>query len=272
VPAFCLPGELAQVSPDWQAAAFGGARVLDGRSVLDGRRVPDGRAADGPLPGGDGEPLPDGEGEPLPGDEGEPLPGDGGVDAIVDAVTSDLEAALARHRSGLVWAYLNLDDHLHRSGPDQAIARACRAVDALARRLSRAGAAVLLYADHGCAASRPRAGTMAGWDEVSSSLACRLPAGGAGRVRWLYPRAGEEARLARRLRALLPETVVTTPAELARCGVVEAGSIGQARLGEIVLLASGPDFPVPDPALAYEHGSLTAAEMLVPLAIWQPAC
>jgi hypothetical protein len=223
------------------------------------------------VPDGDGWPLPDDAGRPSTGDAG-PLPGDSGVDAIVDAVTSDLEAALARHRSGLVWAYLNLDDHLHRNGPDHAIARACRAVDALARRLSQAGAAVLLYADHGCAASRPGAGTMAGWDELSSPLTCRLPAGGAGRVRWLYPHAGQEAQLAGRLRALLPDAVLTTPAELARCGVVEHGSIGQARLGEIVLLASGPDFPVPEPALAYEHGSLTAAEMLVPLAIWQPAC
>ena len=195
-----------------------------------------------------------------------------GAVAAVDAVARDLATALDRSPGGLVWAYVNLDDHLHVRGPDRDIEQACRAIDALARRLSRDGVAVLLYADHGCTASRPGAQAMAAWSEVSAASACRLPAGGAGRVRWLYPRAGEEQRLAGRLRSLLPGAVVTTPAELARWGVVEEGSAGQARLGEIVALARGPDFPVPDAAVAYEHGSLTAEEMLVPMAIWQPAC
>jgi hypothetical protein len=31
-----------------------------------------------------------------------------------------------------------------------------------------------------------------------------------------------------------------------------------------------PDFPAPDPATGFEHGSMTADEVLVPMAIWYP--
>lgn len=194
----------------------------------------------------------------------------GGLREVMDTVTRDLADVIDRYPGALVWAYVNLDDHLHRRGPDRDIERACRAIDALARRLSRAGTAVLLYADHGCAASSPSAGTVDAWRELASPRNCRLPAGGAGRVRWLYPHAGQARRLAGQARSRFPDAVVTSPAELCRWGLIADGSIGQARLGEVVMLATGPDFPVPDPAMAYEHGSLTADEMLVPLAVWQP--
>lgn len=193
-----------------------------------------------------------------------------GVRDIMDRVARDVTDAIDRYPGALVWAYLNLDDHLHRRGPDRDIEWACGAIDALARRLRQAGTAVLVYADHGCVASGPSAGTVAAWQQVAGPRAGRLPAGGAGRVRWLYPHAGEARRLAGQVRSRFPDAVVTSPAELGRWGVLADGSIGQARLGEVVMLARGPDFPVPDPAMAYEHGSLTAEEILVPLAVWQP--
>jgi hypothetical protein len=236
VPVFSLPGELALLPAAWLDRALSGSEVLTGSRA---RAVSD--------------------------------PAAGDVRTIVETVIGDLEAALDRHQGSLVWAYLNLDDHLHRHGPDRDIERACQALDSLARRLSQQGVAVLVYADHGCAPSRPAAATMTAWAQAVSPHTCRLPAGGAGRVRWLYPHPGKAGWLADRLRLALPGTVVTSPAELSRWGLVEEGSIGQARLGEVVLLARGPDFPVPDPGLAYEHGSMTAEEILVPLAIWQAA-
>jgi hypothetical protein len=63
---------------------------------------------------------------------------------------------------------------------------------------------------------------------------------------------------------------VTRPDELAGWGLVSKGSVGQRRLGEIVMLAHGADFPVPDAAVRFEHGSMTADEVLVPLALWSP--
>jgi hypothetical protein len=194
-----------------------------------------------------------------------------GVHEVVESAGRDLEAAVARYPGSLVWAYVNLDDHMHAHGPDHDIELACHALDSLAGRLAASGTAVLLYADHGCAASRPSAGTMTAWREATSPQLCRLPAGGAGRARWLYPHRDMADGLIERLRPALPDAVVTTPDELSRWGLVADGSPGQARLGEVVLLARGPDFPVPDPGLAFEHGSMTAEEILVPLAIWQPA-
>ena len=234
VPAFSLPGELASLPASWRSRLLEGSRVLDDQ------------ARNGTSAGGRG------------------------LREIMDAVTRDLTDVTDRYPDSLVWAYLNLDDHLHRRGPDRDIEWACRALDSLARRLSREGTAVLLYADHGCVASRPSADTMSAWREVAAPRACRLPAGGAGRVRWLYPHAGGARRLADQVRSRFPGAVVTSPTELSRWGLVEEGSIGHARLGEVVMLARGPDFPVPDPAMPYEHGSLTAQEILVPLAVWQP--
>jgi type I phosphodiesterase/nucleotide pyrophosphatase len=255
IPSFSLPGELAALSAQWRKLALDGSTVVAGSTECGSTGRAGSTGLDGQVPG---------SGPPGP-------PGERGVDEIVDAVTRDLREVLDRHRGAPVWAYLNLDDHLHRHGPDHDIERACQAINSLAMALSAEGTAVLLYTDHGCAASRPSAATMAVWDEVSSQRTCRLPAGGAGRARWLYPRIGAAQSVADELRARLPDAVVTSPAELSRWGLVEAGSIGYARLGEVVLLARGPDFPVPEPELAFEHGSLTAQEILVPLAVWQPA-
>jgi hypothetical protein len=191
---------------------------------------------------------------------------------LVDSVTAVLDGIGELARTGpapLVWAYLDLDSHIHRYGTDPAVLAAGQAIDAFANRLRRDGVAVLLYSDHGLAPSAPGAQTMAVWREADSPRWCRLPAGGAGRVRWLYPHAGQRDRLVGWLAERLPGVVVTTPEGLADLGLIRAGSVGARRLGEVVLLAQGPDFPAADPA-AFEHGSMTVDELLVPLAIWQP--
>jgi hypothetical protein len=38
----------------------------------------------------------------------------------------------------------------------------------------------------------------------------------------------------------------------------------------VVARATTAAFPVPDPTVAWEHGSLSDDEMLVPLAAWNP--
>lgn len=188
----------------------------------------------------------------------------------VAAFGDQLDAAITATPTGLVWAYLDLDTRVHRHGTDTAVAAATRSIEVLARRLADAGTAVLLFSDHGLAANRPSAATRTIWRYADDPRRCRLPAGGAGRVRWLYPHAGRADGLAGWLADRLPDAVVTSPERLATWGLLAAGSIGQRRLGEIVLLARGPDFPAPDPTAAYEHGSTTAAELPVPMAIWHP--
>lgn len=184
------------------------------------------------------------------------------------AFADQITAAAAATQGGVTWAYLDLDSHIHQHGFDSLLQESAIELDRLAQRLRDAGNAVLIFADHGLTRNRPSPATVSAWQAATTERYCRLPAGGAGRTRWIYPHPGHEDRLAAHLAEQIPDAVVTGPDQLADWGLVQPGSIGQRRLGEIVLIARGPDFPVPDATTAYEHGSMTADEVLIPMAIW----
>ncbi len=187
---------------------------------------------------------------------------------LMSAFADQITTAVAARPDAMIWVYLDLDSHIHAHGFDQRAAAAMTALDELARRLRDGGTSVLVFSDHGLARSAPSPETTAAWEAAASERWCRLPPGGAGRVRWLYPRPEHADRLTDLLARQLAEAVVISSEQLAELGFVAAGSIGQRRLGEIILIATGADFPVPDAATAYEHGSMTAEEVLVPMAIW----
>jgi hypothetical protein len=187
---------------------------------------------------------------------------------MVTAFADQLTTAIDATPGAMIWTYLDLDSHVHRHGFDRRAAEAMIALDELASRLSDAGTSVLVFSDHGLADCRPNEATRAAWAQAAGARWCRLPPGGAGRVRWLYPHPNRADRLAAFVARQFPDAIVVTSDQLADLGFVAAGSVGQRRLGEIVLIATGADFPVPDPEMAYEHGSMTAEEVLVPMAIW----
>ena len=199
---------------------------------------------------------------------GAPLPATNDPVAMVTAFADQLTAAVDAKPDGLIWAYLDLDSHVHRHGFDRRATLAMAALDELARRLRDAGTSVLVFSDHGLARCGPSQATRDAWAEAASARWCRLPPGGAGRIRWLYPHPSQTDRLTDFVAGRFPDAVVVSTDQLADFGFVAAGSVGQRRLGEIVLIATGADFPVPDPEVAYEHGSMTAEEVLVPMAIW----
>lgn len=200
---------------------------------------------------------------------GPPLPAAADPPDLVESFGDQVEAHLTP--GAVTWAYLDLDRHIHRHGFDSRIQAAAAGLDRLAQRLRAAGAAVLLFSDHGLTPNQASAGTLGAWQAATNERYCRLPAGGAGRTRWIYPHPRHEDRLAERLARSLADAIVTGPDQLAGWGLVQDGCIGQRRLGEIVLLARGADFPVPDASSAYEHGSMTADEVLAPMAVWSPA-
>ncbi|HEY2576845.1 MAG TPA: alkaline phosphatase family protein [Streptosporangiaceae bacterium] len=187
--------------------------------------------------------------------------------AFADQITTAATAG----QGGVTWAYLDLDSHIHQHGFDDLLRAAVAELDRLAQRLRDAGTAVLIFADHGLTRNQPSPATLAAWQAATTERYCRLPPGGAGRTRWIYPHPGHEERLASQLAEQLPDAVVTSPDQLADWGLARPDSIGQRRLGEIVLIARGPDFPAPDATTSYEHGSMTADEVLIPMAIWSPA-
>jgi hypothetical protein len=190
---------------------------------------------------------------------------------LVGAFADQITAATATMPDAMIWTYLDLDRHIHRHGFDRRAAAAMTALDELARRLRDGGTSVLVFSDHGLARSAPSPATKAAWQAATGERWCRLPPGGAGRVRWLYPHPGHADRLSGLLGRQLTDAIVVTSDQLAELGYVVTGSVGQRRLGEIILIATGADFPVPDAGMAYEHGSMTAEEVLIPMAIWSAA-
>ncbi|GAA3816909.1 hypothetical protein GCM10022226_41970 [Sphaerisporangium flaviroseum] len=196
----------------------------------------------------------------------------GDPEELVAAVARDVEGALVGHRQDrplLLWIYVNLDDHVHRHGYDP---RAMRAVELLERHaLSWAGRGwtVLAHSDHGQVPCAPDPELEAAWARVEVPALCRLPGGGAGRVRWLYPRQGRATEVAERLGTALAGHALVIPAdELPGLGLLRLTPAVRERIGGVVAMATSPRFPAPVRGMAFEHGALSPGEMLVPLATW----
>jgi hypothetical protein len=187
----------------------------------------------------------------------------------VEAVSTGSPADPGADLPVLIWAHVNLDDHIHRAGYDAALLRALRILDEAADRWAAAGWSVLGHADHGLVPVSPDADLAELWERFDRPDRCQTPGGGAGRVRWLYPLPGLEQRTAEELRAALDgHALVLTPDELAERGLMDVSPAVRERIGPVVAIAASPRFPVPDRALRYEHGSTTPDEILVPFAVW----
>ncbi|CAE6851355.1 alkaline phosphatase family protein [Paraburkholderia domus] len=189
--------------------------------------------------------------------------------AIAALAVAQVEAELAPDRRRCVWTYVNLDEHIHHHGYDLTLRDVLHGLQQAARRWADQGYTVLLYSDHGQIANSCVPADLAAFDALGSSRYCRLPPGGAGRVRWLYPHAAQEDRLVRCLTEALGEhAFVCHSDELPSIGLTDA--LGLPGAGSVIAMATGSRFPVPDPNYRFEHGSATADEMLVPLAFWGP--
>jgi len=192
---------------------------------------------------------------------------------LAAAVATGVDQALGatrRARPVLLWVYVNLDDHIHRNGYDSAVIGAVRDLGAHAARWSGLGWTVVAHADHGQVRCRPDPALAVAWSTVDSRTDCLLPAGGAGRVRWLYPRADRVDRVRDRLAAALGDAGTVYHADgpgPLPSSIVDGVRAG--RVGAVVAVAAGPRFPLPDPDLRWEHGAAHPDEILPPLAIWR---
>lgn len=181
----------------------------------------------------------------------------------------DVELAKPRARRLLLWAYVNLDDHLHRRGHDENIDAVLRLLEEAALRWAGRGWTVHAYGDHGQTACRRNPVLEALWNRLNDPRFCRLPSGGAGRVRWLFPRSDRRSDVFATLRDGLGEhALVSSPEELAGHGLWRLTPELRERVGDVVAVAASDEFPLPEPALPFEHGALTPEEMLVPFASW----
>jgi hypothetical protein len=185
-----------------------------------------------------------------------------------DAAIRETEAALGPGPR-LVWTFVNFDDYLHRRGYDEPVLEALARLERAAAGWVAAGHAVVAYADHGLVESVADDEARQAWTEVTGPELCRCPPGGAGRVRWAYPRAGKADELAEAVTAILDgRGIVTRREELIAMGLLGDTELVAARVGEVVAVATGRASPLSDPDAPFDHGSWEREEMLVPLAIW----
>jgi hypothetical protein len=177
---------------------------------------------------------------------------------LVANVVADLDKALPDAR--FLWTYVNVDDHVHRNGYDESVHEAMLRLDAHASRWAAQGWTVVAHSDHGQVAVDPDPDLVEAWDAIVREE-CVIPSGGAGRTRWLYPKA-------ERLDAVF-DRVATTLGSTAT--VHHAGDLGlpQPEAGPVVAVAASPRFPIPDPGRKFEHGGLSRDEIDVPFAVWQ---
>ncbi|HZV27272.1 MAG TPA: hypothetical protein VFG00_13385 [Acidothermaceae bacterium] len=192
--------------------------------------------------------------------------------ALQETAVHDL---LARQRSGpaaVRWVYINFDDRIHKTGYDDEVLTALRSVIHTAERLARDGYTTFVHSDHGHIRNVTSAADQAIWGSVDVPELCTAPAGGAGRVRWLYPRPGAAASILTRLRDSFGDEVGIFARDSqqwhdfgAACGNPHLTSDA---VGEVVIVALSNRFPVPDPGYAFEHGSICADEMTTGVAVW----
>jgi hypothetical protein len=195
-------------------------------------------------------------------------------DRLATAAVEELDRALttrAQRRPGLGWTLLNFDSYVHHAGYDRHVQSALRALDAAFRGWANGGHVVVAFADHGMVPNTATAEDHARFEALSSADHCRLPPGGAGRVRWLYPKRGRAQELFGLLERDFGDHLEILHREaLGELGLLTPGAVLDEAVGEVVCLAVGDRFPVPDPRARFEHGSVTADEMVVPLAVWSP--
>jgi hypothetical protein len=181
------------------------------------------------------------------------------------AVLDTVRACAARRRAGrplLVWCFIEADRHIHVHGYDEAIVDFLEYIDNLAGRIAfELDAVVIAYSDHGLVATRHAPDIDAVFGQVQREYDARL--GGAGRTRWIYPRARSGQRIIAILERSLPSSVDIYPAD----ALFEPGSLARKRVGEIVLVAQGDEF-VTFGGQRYDHGSYGDGERYVPYAAW----
>ncbi len=191
---------------------------------------------------------------------------------LVRTVRADVEATLAAgdaRRPILLWVYVNLDQHLHAKGYDNAAAEAVLEIEKIACDWAARGWIVIAHSDHGLVPAVLDPELVKLWDRLDSPAFCRLPSGGAGRTRWLYTLADKTAEVMSALRAgMADKAFIVSREELIGIGVFPDNPAIRERVGEVIAIARGPAFPHLDADAKFDHGALSVAEMLVPLATW----
>ncbi|MDP9104379.1 MAG: alkaline phosphatase family protein [Candidatus Eremiobacteraeota bacterium] len=189
--------------------------------------------------------------------------------AMVNTVVGEIEATLAQPRSRplFVWAHVNLDSAIHRRGYDPVVRDAVAELGRAAARWAGRGHTVIAHADHGLVEIRDSDRARRLLELLNDPASCEARSGGAGRIIWAYPRPG--SALLERARTLAEDfAAVIGRDELFASGAVAETPAARERIGDVVVVATGSEFPKLVPENRFEHGAFSATEMIVPVAVW----
>jgi hypothetical protein len=189
--------------------------------------------------------------------------------AMASAVIDEVSATLKQRscRPLLVWAHVNLDSAIHMRGYDSAVGDAVKYLGEAAVQWAQQGCTVIIHSDHGLVETHDSDRARKVLTLLRDRELCRAENGGAGRILWAYPRPG--SALIDRVRDVARDFAgVISRDELFAAGAVAATPIARERVGEVVVVATGPEFPMLAPEYRFEHGAFSTTEMMVPVAIW----
>ena len=167
------------------------------------------------------------------------------------------------------WIFLNLDDYIHRNGYDNQVRRALRKLDRLMAGLASKGVAILSYSDHGMTSTVHSPRVEAVFAQVSSPELSKTAMGGAGRVRWAYPREECRSTVWALLQSLSSDCHVATFENLVEAGLIVDCAFSRRAIGSIICWPKHDQFIVEDSTVRFEHGGISAAEMFVGLTVWR---
>ncbi len=182
------------------------------------------------------------------------------------SVLSTLASTLERVRRDardpcLVWCFVDVDCHVHRFGYDEHVLDVLRGFDTLASQLAQTSV-VVAHSDHGLVPTVHVPEIVEAIDAISRKYGASV--GGAGRARWLHL-APPHVEAARRE---LTESLAGTAVSVLRTEEIwPAGGLSARRAGALWIVAEGTHFIAP-PGYAFEHGSRTTDEIMVPFATW----
>jgi hypothetical protein len=161
----------------------------------------------------------------------------------------------------LVWCFVDADRHIHHHGYDEDLLRFLEMIEDIALELARRDTIVVAHSDHGLVRTSNNAKLAQLVETLQDEY--RFGIGGAGRVRWIYPKEHTRRELVSRLEQSLSPAVRLCAAD----EVFGQRSLARDRVGEIVLIAEDVEF-LTFSGHRFDHGSSTEGELNVPLAIW----
>jgi hypothetical protein len=174
--------------------------------------------------------------------------------------------------AGCRWVYVNFDDYIHRHGYSDELVLALRRIAETAEILAEGGYTVLVHSDHGNMRNTCDPDQVAVWASVDNPECCTSQAGGAGRVRWLYPHPHLVQTVYDRLSGSLGDGSFVFKRDSAewqefsrRCA---NPTLTGTAVGEVIALSLNERFPVPYSLYEFEHGSLLADEIIAGVATW----